>query len=64
MKYKPIPFEDILTILVSIFLLLRDKKKKERVCILRVERKGNRSDRRCSWRHHIDLIQQGKMQGI
>ena len=39
--YRPIPFEDVLTILVSIFLLLSDKRKgRESVCILREGRKG------------------------
>ena len=37
--YRPIPLEDVLTILVSIFHLLRDKRK-GRVCVLCEERKG------------------------
>ena len=38
--YRPIPFEDILTILVSIFLLLRDERKGSESGRLMEEKKG------------------------
>ena len=38
---RPIPFEDVLTILVSTFHLLRDERKgRESACVLREGRKG------------------------
>ena len=38
--YRPIPFEDILTILVSIILLLRDERKGSESGRLMEEKKG------------------------
>ena len=39
--YRPIPFEDVLTILVSIFHLLRDERKgREYVCLTEMEKRG------------------------